>query len=32
MGEVHVERMIQKYKDRGEIDHELEDPSLVMLK
>ena len=32
MGEVHVERMIQKYKDRGEIDHELEDPALVMLK
>nr|XP_058963288.1 transient receptor potential cation channel subfamily A member 1-like [Pocillopora verrucosa] len=32
MGEVHVERMIQKYKDRGEIDLELEDPALVMLK
>ncbi|XP_022779717.1 uncharacterized protein LOC111321174, partial [Stylophora pistillata] len=30
LGEVHVERMIQKYKDSGELDHE--DPALVMLK
>ena len=30
MGEVHVERLIQKYKDSGEF--ESEDPALVMLK
>ena len=30
MDEVHVERLIQKYKNSGEF--ELEDPALVMLK
>ena len=30
MDEVHVERLIQKYKDSGEF--ESEDPALVMLK
>ena len=30
MDEVHVERLIQKYKDRGEFVSE--DPALVMLK
>ena len=30
MDEVRVERLIQKYKDNGELDSE--DPALVMLK
>ena len=30
MDEVHVERLIQRYRNRGEI--ESEDPALVMLK
>ena len=30
MDEVQVERLIQKYKDNGEVDNE--DPALVMLK